>query len=92
MRREQANLDDDFEEGGRVLTLLPDVKSLEFKYWDSQKEDWAEKWDAAGGELNRLPTRVRIEVVAVMDDGREQTFVTQSKLWMLAPLNLRGGP
>lgn len=92
VRREQANLDDDFEEGGRVLTLLPDVKSLEFKYWDSQKEDWAEKWDAAGGELNRLPTRVRIEVVAVMDDGREQTFVTQSKLWMLAPLNLRGGP
>ena len=91
VRREQANIDDDFEEGGRVLTLLPDVRDLEFQYWDPQKEDWVDKWDAAGNELNRLPTRVRIEVVAVMDDGREQTFVTQSKLWLVTPLNFRAG-
>jgi type II secretory pathway component PulJ len=87
IRREQANLDDDFEEGGREQTLLPDVRDLEFKYWDPQKEEWADKWDAAGTELNRLPARVRIKVVAVMDDDREQAFVTQSKLWLLAPLN-----
>ena len=91
MRREQANLDDEYDEGGRILTLLPDVRSLEFQYWDPQKEAWTEKWDAAGNELNRLPSRVRIELVAVMDDGREQTFVTQSKLWTLAPLNFRAG-
>jgi hypothetical protein len=88
MRREQANLDDDFEEGGRTLTLLPNVRSIEFQYWDPQKDAWAEKWDAAGSELNRLPSRIRIEMVAVMDDGEEQTFVTQSKLWMLVPLTL----
>jgi general secretion pathway protein J len=88
MRREQANLDDDFEEGGRTLTLLPDVRSIEFQYWDPQKDAWAEKWDAAGSELNRLPSRIRIEMVVVMDDGQEQTFVTQSKLWLLAPLAL----
>jgi prepilin-type N-terminal cleavage/methylation domain-containing protein len=88
MRREQANLDDDFEEGGRTLTLLPDVRSVEFQYWDPQKDAWAEKWDAAGSELNRLPSRIRIELVAVMDNGEEQTFVTQSKLWMLVPLTL----
>jgi prepilin-type N-terminal cleavage/methylation domain-containing protein len=87
VRREQPNLDDDFEEGGREQTLLPDVRELEFQYWDPQKEEWADKWDAAGTEQNRLPARVRIKVVAVMDDGREQTFVTQSKLWLLAPLN-----
>ena len=86
-RREQANLDDDFEEGGRELTLLPDVRSLEFKYWDPQKEAWADKWDAQGSELNRLPSRIRIEMVVVMDNGEEQTFTTQSKLWLLAPLN-----
>ena len=88
MRREQANLDDDFEEGGRTLTLLPDVRSIEFQYWDPQKDAWADKWDAAGSELNRLPSRIRIEMVVVMDDGQEQTFVTQSKLWLLAPLAL----
>jgi general secretion pathway protein J len=88
MRREQANLDDDFEEGGRTLTLLSDVRSIEFQYWDPQKDAWSEKWDAAGSEFNRLPARVRIEMVVVMDDGREQTFVTQSKLWLLTPLAL----
>lgn len=86
MRREQANLDDDFEEGGRTLTLLPDVRELEFQYWDPTKEDWADKWDAAGTELNRLPSRIRIKIVAVMETGEEQTFVTQSKLRLLAPL------
>jgi hypothetical protein len=86
-RREQANIDDDFEEGGRELTLLPDVRSLEFQYWDPQKDAWTDKWDAAGSELNRLPARIRIEMVVVMDNGEEQTFTTQSKLWLLAPLN-----
>ena len=85
-RREQANLDDDFENGGRVLTLLPDVRSLEFQYWDPLKEAWADKWDAGGTELNRLPSRIRIEMSVVMDNGEEQTFTTQSKLWLLAPL------
>lgn len=88
VRREQANIDQEFEEGGRVQTLIPDVRSIEFQYWDPQKEAWADKWDAAGSELNRLPARIRIELVAVMDNGEEQTFVTQSKLWLLAPLAL----
>jgi general secretion pathway protein J len=86
IRREQPNLDDEFEEDGREQTLLPDVRELEFEYWDPTKEAWSEKWDAASDELDRLPQRVRIKVVAVMDDGREQTFTTQSRLWLQAPL------
>jgi type II secretion system protein J len=86
MRREQANLDDQFDEGGREQTLLSDVRELEFEYWDQSKEDWSEKWDSSGTEMDRLPLRVRIKVVAVMDDGQEQTFTTQSRLWLLTPL------
>lgn len=86
-RREQANLDDNFEEGGRALVLLPNVRELTFEYWDSAKESWEEKWDAAGAEhTEQLPARVRIKLVAVMDDGQEQTFTTQTKLWLLKPL------
>jgi len=87
MRREQANLDDDFEEGGRVQTLLTDVRELEFQYFDPVKNDWADKWDAQGTELNRLPARIRIEITAVVD-GEERMYVTQSKLWTIAPLAL----
>jgi type II secretion system protein J len=86
IRREQPNLDEEFDEGGREQTLLPDVRELEFEYWDQTKEEWSEKWDATGDQVDRLPPRVRIKIVAVMDDGREQTFTTQSRLWMLAPL------
>ena len=82
MRREQANLDRVFERGGRTLTLLPDVRELELQYWDATKADWSDKWDAAGTEQNRLPKRVRIKLVVVMDTGEEQTFITQAKLGM----------
>ena len=88
VRREQPNIDEEFDDGGRVQTLIPDVVSIEFRYWDPVKDEWADSWDAAGTELNRLPARIRIELVAVMDNGEEQTFVTQSKLWLLAPLAL----
>ncbi len=85
-RREQSNLDDNFEDGGRELTLLSNVRSIEFQYWDPTKEAWADKWDASGSELNRLPSRIRIEMVVVMDNGEDQVFTTQSKLWLLTPL------
>lgn len=86
-RREQANLDDDFEQGGRALVLLPGVRELTFEYWDSVKESWSEKWDAAGSEhLNELPARMRITMIVAMDNGEEQRFVTQTKLHILKPL------
>jgi type II secretion system protein J len=87
MRREQPNPDLKFDEGGRVQTLLPNVREVEFAFFDPQKNEWAEKWDAAGTELNRLPSRVRIKFKVVLEDGTEQTFVSQSKLWLLSPLN-----
>jgi hypothetical protein len=87
-RREQANLDDNFEEGGRALVLMPYVRELTFEYWDSTKEEWAEKWDAQGSErAGTLPDRVRITVIAMMEDGQEQRFVTQTKLHLLKPLS-----
>ena len=87
IRREQANIDDNFEEGGRALALLTNVHELSFDYWDSTKQAWTEKWDTQSPETNNaLPARVRIKMVVVMEDGEEQTFVTQTKLWLLTPL------
>jgi type II secretion system protein J len=89
-RTEQANLDENFEEGGRALLLLSNVRELELQYWDAQKEQWLDKWDAEGSDPvmnNKLPARVKIKMVVVMEDGVEQTFVTQTKIWLTAPLN-----
>jgi type II secretory pathway pseudopilin PulG len=87
-RREQANLDDNFEEGGRALVLLPAVSELTFDYWDAAKETWTEKWDAAGSEHpNELPARIRITIEVAMENGETQRFVTQTKLRILKPLS-----
>lgn len=102
-RREQPNIDDKFEEGGRALVLLPNVRQLELSYWDDSSRadqptgsaatatvgtgEWKDKWDNTAPETNgNLPLRVRIKMVVVMEDGQEQTFVTQTKLHLLTPL------
>ena len=89
-RKEQANIDDDYEEGGRALLLLSNVRELTFEYWEPTKEQWLEKWDAEGSDpvqQNKLPGRVRIKMTVVMDEGVEQTFTTQTKIWLPAPIN-----
>lgn len=90
-RREQANLDDNFEEGGRALVLLSDVRELTFEFWDATKEEWLDKWDTQSSDPNqaaKLPLRVRIKITAVMGDGEQQTFLTQSRIWLPAPIKL----
>jgi hypothetical protein len=90
IRREQPGLDDDFEEGGRELTLLPGVTTFELSYWDKQSEEWKEAWDYEDATYGqRLPERVKIKLVVTMDDGQEQTFVTQSRIFLPAPLSFQ---
>ena len=90
LRRVQVNIDDEFDEGGREQTLLPDVTDLEFEYYDSQTEEWLDKWDNEGtATRDRLPTRVRITFTARMPNGEEQTFTTQTKLWLVKPWAFR---
>lgn len=90
LRREQPEIDDEFDEGGREQTLLPGVKELEFEYWDPTKEDWTDSWDTEeSATLNRLPSRVKITLTAVMENEREQTFVTQTKIWLTTPINFQ---
>ncbi len=86
LRRNQPNPDDQMDEGGREQTLLPDVKDLEFQYWDPQSEDWKDSWDTEESQFTgRLPSRVKIMFTAVMDSGEEQTFVSQTKVWLDKP-------
>lgn len=89
IRRVQPNPDDDFEEGGREQTLLPGVVSLEFEYFDRNTEEWLDKWDfEAADTAGRLPERVRITFTTKMASEEEQTFTTQTKIWLTQPMAL----
>lgn len=90
LRRVDTRLDEEFDEGGRVQTLLPDVIEMELEYFDPTTEEWLDKWDNEGAVTsNRLPARVRITITARMPDGDEQTFTTQTKLWLMQPWAFR---
>ncbi|HXX29596.1 MAG TPA: type II secretion system protein GspJ [Myxococcaceae bacterium] len=85
MRRENPNLygDDRMERGGTEDVLLEDVKRLELSYWDSDKKDWVKEWDTRRLEKKSiLPTRVRIVVVRADEDGREQKYVTETRVML----------
>lgn len=87
VRREDPTLDDDFEEGGRELVLLPGATDLELAYWDKATESWKEEWDQEDAASNgKLPERVRIKLTVEMDEGVEQTFVTQARIFLTNPL------
>ena len=90
LRRVQPNPDLELDEGGRVQTLLPNVVDLEFLFWDKRAEEWKETWDtedsASGGIL---PTRIKISFTALLDNGEEQTFTTQTKIWLDTPWAFR---
>ena len=90
LRRNQPNPDDEPDEGGRVQTLLPDVTDLLFEYWDPTTQDWKETWNTEDSSTGRrLPARVRITFTARLDDDREQTFTTQTKIWLQKPMPFR---
>jgi general secretion pathway protein J len=87
VRREDPTLDEDFEKGGRELVLLPGATALELAYWDKQTESWKDEWDFEDAASNgKLPERVRIKLTVEMDEGVEQTFVTQARIFLTAPL------
>jgi len=89
-RRSQANPDLESEEGGRIQTLCPGVSELTFEYWDSVSTDWKEAWDTEEtGTIGRLPERIKIKFTADMGDGIEQTFLTQTKLRMIQPIQFK---
>ena len=74
-----------------ALVLLSDVRELTLEYWDAPKEEWLDKWDAQGSDPNqasKLPQRVRLKITAVMGDGEQQTFMTQTRIWLPAPIKL----
>ena len=63
-RREQARIDEDPEEGGRVQILLEDIRAFQLEYLDPQDWEWDRTWDTSqvSAQPNRLPAQVRISI------------------------------
>lgn len=87
MRREQPNPDIKPDEGGTIQTLCENIREVQFQYWDERNRTWADAWDSLGSaNTNLLPSRIKIVLVAVMEDKSLRTFMTETKIMLKQPL------
>jgi general secretion pathway protein J len=90
-RREENRIDEDPLRGGKSLILIEGVEELDIEYLDPLSKQWVKSWDSTdpAGQLNRLPTQVRIRI-AVRDPrrpGRVEEFGTRVMIPLTFALN-----
>ncbi len=90
-RREENRIDEDPLRGGKSLILVEGVEELDIEYLDPLSSQWVKSWDSTdpAGQLNRLPTQVRIRI-AVRDPqrpGRVDDFGTRATIPLTFALN-----
>jgi general secretion pathway protein J len=82
-RRVNPNVGERMDRGGTTDVLFEGVKKLEFEYWDSERKQWDDEWDTKRSERKAfLPTRVRITVVALDENGKEARYTTQARIML----------
>ncbi|MFM8315711.1 MAG: type II secretion system protein GspJ [Deltaproteobacteria bacterium] len=81
LKRESELIDDNLYEGGGVYTLLENVISLEFQYFDPKTEKWQDSWNSDSGNFrDKFPSAVKIKLVAASGKGKPITVETQFKV------------
>lgn len=96
IRRMDAPIDEQPDEGGVEMVMLEDIKSFELEYWDDEKaasaagsDAWVNDWDYTKTDyLNRLPSRIRVklEIEHPNDPTRTLTFSTQAEIHLTKPI------
>lgn len=92
MRREQAPIDEDPDEGGLEQVLAYNVKSLEFEFYNPKEDRWEDEWDTEDSDFKgRLPIFVSIRMKVLDPDGKTEEFVTKTRVFLRRSLKLPGG-
>ncbi|MFN7134393.1 MAG: type II secretion system protein GspJ [Myxococcales bacterium] len=87
LRCERPVLAENMDRCEKWETLISGVKKVEFKYWDNQRKEWIDTWDTRRNDRPfQLPDRVRIELTAKNELGKDQKYVTQGRVNMVAVL------
>ncbi len=83
MRREKVLLEERMERGGSEDSLFEGAKKIEFQYWNSERKQWEDEWDTRRTERKAiLPTRVKITLTAIDENGKEVRYATQARIML----------
>ena len=81
MKRESEIIDGDLFRGGSVHTIIDDVQTLEFKYWDDKQDKWVDDWSSDNGStVDRFPFAVKVHIGLKTEKGKALEFETQFKV------------
>lgn len=75
-RRQTDHLVPNPDKGGQRYLLIPNVKTFELQYYDSNKKEWEQKWDTDSiSSAGRLPqmVKVKIEISDQEDEDNEDS-------------------
>jgi len=89
-RRVKPQIDEEPDRGGERAVLAEDVLRFSVQAWDPKDREWRDEWDSnspqrTGGAL--LPTRVRVAITVLDEQGKERTWSTQARLMLGLPLD-----
>ncbi|MDX2011608.1 MAG: type II secretion system protein GspJ [Myxococcaceae bacterium] len=83
VRREKVILEERMERGGTEDILFEGIKKIEFQYWNSERKQWEDEWDTRRSERRTiLPTRVKITLIAVDENGKDAKYVSQARVML----------
>ncbi|HEY0882758.1 MAG TPA: prepilin-type N-terminal cleavage/methylation domain-containing protein [Archangium sp.] len=83
VRREKVQIEERMERGGTEDVLFEGAKKIEFQYWNSERKQWEDEWDTRRTERKSiLPTRVKITLFAVDENGKEVKYTTQARIML----------
>lgn len=86
IKRESGLIDNDLFQGGTFFSLLENIVSLQFDYWNEKTGKWVEDWNSDNGEFrDRFPLAIRIKLT-VADPGRKDISL-QSVIKIAHPNN-----
>lgn len=81
MKREADKLDNDLYKGGTVYTILDNVTSLEFTYWDDKTAKWQDAWNSdVGAFRDKFPLAVKMKIGVVNPKNKELKLETVYKV------------
>lgn len=80
-KREAELIDNNPYEAGSVYTLLENVISLEFQYYDPKTQKWQETWSSDSGTFrDKFPSAVKAKLVVASEKSKPLSVETMFKL------------
>ena len=81
MKRETGLIDDKPYEGGSIYTIIDNVFSMSFQYWDGKTERWVDDWSSDDGQYrDKFPDSVKMELEVIGDNDKRLKVTTQFKI------------